>query len=356
MKIALITDQHFGARNDSVLFLDFYEEFYSKTFFPTLKEEDIKTVLILGDTFDRRKYVNFNTLQRAKTMFFDRLREEDIAVYMLAGNHDTYYKNTNDVNSVDLLLKEYENILVIDKPMTIHLNYHNDTDDILMIPWICADNYDRCLEEIKNTSVKLCAGHFEISGFSMYRGHPCQEGLNREMFRKFEYTFSGHYHHKSTSDGIHYLGNPYELTWQDYHDDRGFHVFDLDTRDLIFYKNPNVMFHRVIYDDSDTSQTQTDFSRLKDRYVKVVVVSKTNPYQFDRFMDSIYSSEPADVKIVEDFSELTEGLDEDIINEAEDTLTILNKYIDGIGETNIDNSKLKNILRELYIEAVNTDT
>jgi len=358
MKIALITDQHFGARNDSQLFLDYYEKFYSETFFPKLKEENIKTLLILGDTFDRRKYVNFNTLQRAKTMFFDRLAYEEIMVYMLAGNHDTYYKNTNEVNSINLLLREYGNIAVIDEPMTVHLNFKNESDDILMIPWICADNYNRCLEEINNSTARLCAGHFEIAGFSMYRGHPCDEGLDRTIFRKFEQTFSGHYHHKSYADGIQYLGNPYELTWQDYKDDRGFHIFDLDGRNLVFHRNPNVMFHRVVYDDSSglIEGLQTGYEHLKDRYVKIVVLNKTNPYLFDRFMDAIYSVEPADVKIVEDFSDPTEGLDDDMVNQAEDTLTILNKYVDGIGETSLDNSKLKNILRELYIEAVNSDT
>jgi len=345
----------FGARNDSQLFLDFYEKFYTETFFPKLEEENIKTVLILGDTFDRRKYINFNTLQKAKTMFFDKLRDNDIAVYMLAGNHDTYYKNTNEVNSVDLLLKEYENILVIDKPMTIHLNYQNDTDDILMIPWICADNYEQCCDEVKNSNAKLCAGHFEIEGFAMYRGHQCQEGLNRGMFRKFEYTFSGHYHHKSSADGIYYLGNPYELTWMDYGDPRGFHIFDLDNRDLVFHQNPNRMFHRIVYDDSQEIGINPDDPEYKDKFLKVVVVNKTNPYYFDRFIDTLYSHNPADLKIVEDFSDLNEGIDDEIVNQAEDTLTILNKYIDSIPQENIDNSKLKNIFRELYIEALNTD-
>lgn len=355
MEIALITDQHFGARNDSSIFLDYYEKFYSETFFPTLEERNIKTVLILGDTFDRRKYINFNTLQRSKTMFFDKLRDNDISVYMLAGNHDTYYKNTNEVNSVDLLLKEYENILVIDEPMTIHLNYENETNDILMIPWICADNYQQCLEEIKNSKARLCAGHFEIAGFAMYRGHQCQEGLDRDLFRKFEYTFSGHYHHKSSSSGIYYLGNPYELTWMDYEDPRGFHIFDLDNRSLVFHQNPNRMFHRIVYDDSKGEIGLVNLCQYTDKFIKVVVVNKTNPYYFDRFIDNLYSQNPADLKIVEDFSDLNEGLDDEIVNQAEDTLTILNKYIDSIPQENIDNSKLKNIFRELYIEALNTD-
>jgi DNA repair exonuclease SbcCD nuclease subunit len=352
-KIAIITDQHFGARNDSQVFLDYYEDFYKNVFFPKLKEEGICELLILGDTFDRRKYINFNTLQRAKSMFFDELERNEIYTYMLVGNHDTFYKNTNEVNSVRILSPPDDHFLtVIDSPREIDIDGHK----ICMSPWICADNYQESLELIKNTDAMLCCGHFEIEGFSMYRGHACQEGLNRDLFRKFEYTFSGHYHHKSSSDGIHYLGNPYELTWQDYQDPRGFHTFDLDSRTLTFHRNPYVMFHRLVYDDSNgiIEGLQSGYEHLKDRYVKVIVVNKVNPYLFDRFMDAIYSVEPADVKIVEDFSDPTEGLDDDMVNQAEDTLTILNKYIDTV-ESHLDNSKLKNIMRELYVEAVNSE-
>lgn len=348
-KIALITDQHFGARNDSQLFLDYYEQFYSEVFFPTLIKEGIKHLLILGDTFDRRKYINFNTLHRAKKMFFERLDEHGINTHMLVGNHDTYYKNTNDVNSARILITDLDYINIIDKPKTIRIQGH----EICMVPWICADNYDDCIKEITNSSASFCAGHFEIQGFSMYRGHPCQEGLSRDLFRRYEFTFSGHYHHKSNNSGIHYLGNPYELTWQDYQDPRGFHTFDLDDRVLTFHQNPYVMFHRLVYNDADNDYSNYDVEHLKNRYVKVVVSVKSSPYTFDRFMDKIYSVEPADVTIVEDFTDLTEGLDDEMVDQAEDTLTILNKTVDSINEDGIDNSKLKNILRELYVEANN---
>lgn len=354
MKVALITDQHFGARNDSIHFLDFYEKFYRDTFFPKLEEEGIDTVLVLGDTFDRRKYVNFYTYKRTREMFFDKLKEKNIQVYMLAGNHDTYYKNTNDVNSVDLMLKEYTNIHVIDKPQIIHVNKF----DFCMIPWVCPENYEECMKVIEETDAPVCCGHFEIAGFAMYRGHPCEEGLHRDTFRKFDFTFSGHYHHRSNADGIYYLGNPYELTWQDYNDTRGFHIFDLQTRELTFVSNPNVMFHRIVYDDKEESITEItnkDLSKYTNTYVKVVVINKTNPYLFDKFLNSLYDMNPIDITIAEDFTDLTEGLDNDIIDQAEDTLTILNKYVDSIQENGIDNNKLKTILRELYVEALNTD-
>ena len=355
MKVAIITDQHFGSRNDSPLFLDYYEKFYNDTFFPTLEKEGIKTLLILGDTFDRRKYVNFYSLKRTKEMFFDKLQAMDIIVHMLAGNHDTYFKNTNDVNSVDLLLREYNNVHIIDTPKTINVDQH----DICMMPWICPENVEASMKELKDTKAMFCMGHFEIAGFAMHRGMPSQEGLDRGTFRKFSHTFSGHYHHKSTADDIWYLGNPYQLTWQDYGDDRGFHIFDLDTHNLEFVKNPNIMFHRLVYDDKVESIKEITDKKLEvyaNTYVKVVVVNKTNPYLFDKFMNNLYNVNPADITIAEDFTDLTDGLDDDMVDQAEDTLTILNKFVDSVKEENIDNNRLKTLLKELYVESLNTET
>jgi DNA repair exonuclease SbcCD nuclease subunit len=353
-RVAIITDQHFGARNDSTHFLDYFEKFYTGTFFTTLDSESIDTVLILGDTFDRRKYINFYSYKRTREMFFDKLAQRGIKVFMLAGNHDTYFKNTNEVNSVRLLLQEYTNISVIDEPKTITVG---DTA-ICMMPWICSDNYENSINTINTTEADICMGHFEIAGFAMHRGMPSQEGLSRELFKKFDVVFSGHYHHRSTQDNIRYLGNPYELTWQDYNDPRGFHLFDLSTRHLEFIENPNVMFHRVIYDDKEESITEInnkDLTKFAGTYVKVVVLNKTNPYLFDKFMTKLYDVNPIDVTIAEDFADLTEGVENDIIDEAEDTITIINKFVDGIKEDHIDNDKLKSVLKELYVEALNLE-
>lgn len=354
MKVAIITDQHFGARNDSPLFLDYYEKFYTETFFPEIKKANVSAVLILGDTFDRRKYMNFYTLNRAKKMFFDPLSEMNIQTFILAGNHDTYFKNTNEVNSVDLLLNEYK-FDIIDDPKTISVG----KTPIAMMPWICAENYDESMKVLKETKAEICMGHFEIAGFAMHRGMPSQEGLDRGTFRKFSHTFSGHYHHKSNADDIFYLGNPYQLTWQDYGDSRGFHIFDLDSHSLEFVVNPNVMFHRIVYDDkAETIKeiTEKKLEQYTNTYVKVVVVNKTNPYLFDKFMNNLYNVNPADITIAEDFTDLTEGLEDDMVDQAEDTLTILNKFVDSVKEENIDNNRLKTLLKELYVESLNTET
>jgi DNA repair exonuclease SbcCD nuclease subunit len=349
LKVAIITDQHFGARNDSIAFLDFFQKFYDDTFFPSLDAAGINTVLILGDTFDRRKYVNFYALDRAKKMFFDKLEERGIRVHMLAGNHDTYYKNTNDVNSPDLLLREYNNIDVIDSPETIVI----DGTSICMMPWICPDNYQESIDEMKNTKAEICMGHFEIAGFAMHRGMESHDGLSKEIFDKFDMVFSGHYHHRSDDGHIYYLGNPYELTWQDFKDTRGFHLFDLERRELEFIPNPNTMFERVEYDDREQDPIDLDSIDLTGKYVKLVVVNKTDFYKFDKFIQKLYNKGCYEIKIIEDFSEFEDGEIGEEIN-LEDTVSVLSNYVDSI-ETDVDKEQIKTFMRTLYTEAVNQE-
>lgn len=349
MKVAIITDQHFGARNDSIAFLDFFEKFYENIFFPKLDEEGITTVLILGDTFDRRKYVNFYALDRAKKMFFDKLEERGIRVHMLAGNHDTYYKNTNEVNSPKLLLTEYNNIDVIDSPETIVV----DGVSVCMMPWICPDNYQESIDHIKNTKAEICMGHFEIAGFAMYRGMESHEGLSKETFDKFDMVFSGHYHHKSDDGQIYYLGNPYELTWQDYNDTRGFHLFCLQSRKLEFIPNSYRMFERVEYNDKETEPVDLDSLDLEKKYVKLVVVNKTDYYKFDKFIQKLYNKGCHEIKIIEDMSEFNDGEIGEEIN-LEDTVSVLSNYVDSI-ETDVDKELIKTYMKSLYTEAVNIE-
>jgi DNA repair exonuclease SbcCD nuclease subunit len=349
MKVAIITDQHFGARNDSIAFLDFFQKFYDNTFFPTLDANGIDTVLVLGDTFDRRKYVNFYALDRAKKMFFDKLEERNITVYMLAGNHDTYFKNTNEVNSPDLLLAEYNNIEVIDEPKTINVNGF----EVCMLPWICPENYTDSINEIKNTTATLCMGHLEIAGFAMYRGMESHEGFSAETFSKFDLVFSGHYHHRSNDRNIYYLGNPYELTWQDYNDPRGFHLFDFSTRHLDFIENPYRMFERIEYSDKETDPIDLDSLDLKEKYVKLIVLEKTDFYKFDKFSQKLYNKGCHEIKIVEDFSEFEAGEINEEIN-LEDTVSVLANYIESI-ETDVDKEKVKSYMRGLYTEAINIE-
>ena len=230
MRSAIITDTHFGARNDSLAFSTYFAKFYEDIFFPYLKKHNITHVIHMGDAFDRRTFVNYKTLYDARRFFFDPLKENNIECWMLAGNHDTFYKTTNEVNSVELLLKDYNNIQV----------FHNATEmeNCVLMPWVCNDNYEESIKIIKNTKHDLMFGHLEIIGFEMIPGQFSPEGLDRKLFNKFDMVFSGHFHHKSDNGTVYYTGNPYQTNWLDYKDPRGFHIFDFDSRELTFIQNP----------------------------------------------------------------------------------------------------------------------
>lgn len=348
MKIAILGDAHIGARNDSLAFHTYFEKFYDY-FFNYLNEHNITTIVQVGDLWDRRKYVNFQSLYESRKYLFDRMKRENIEMITLLGNHDVAFKNTLKVNSSSLLLQEYDNVTVIDKPQTIDVGGTN----ICMIPWICQENYVDSMNEMRDTAADLCMGHFEIDGFEMYRGHECHGGLNRDTFKKFDMVFSGHYHHRSTQGNITYLGTPYELTWQDYADPKGFHIFDLSNRRLTFIENPYTMFARIEYDDKDKEPVDLDTIDLANKYVKLVVVNKTDYYKFDLFVNKLYTKNCHDIKIVEDFSEFENGdVDSDV--DLEDTLSILSNYIDSLS-TDVDKEKIKTFMKSLYTEAVNLE-
>jgi DNA repair exonuclease SbcCD nuclease subunit len=271
----------------------------------------------------------------------------------LVGNHDVAYKNTLEVNSPNLLLKGYDNIKIYDEFETVDF----DGIKVDVVPWICDENEADIFAKIKDSKAQICFGHFEISGFEMDKGNVCDVGIDKQALSKYDIVLTGHFHHKSNDGNITYVGTPYEMTWADFNDTKGFHIFDTDTRELEFVKNPFSMFHKIPYDDGQSdfeSWKQYDFGSLKDTYIKVVVLNKQNPYLFDHVIDNFYKAGVADLAIVEDFSDVLINDDQELIDQAEDTMTILSKYIDNL-PLDVEPEKLKSIMRELYIEAINTE-
>lgn len=348
MKLALLGDTHVGARGDSAAFHDHMQAFYTEFFFPYLKENNISTVIQLGDLFDRRKYINFMSLHRSRGYLFDKLSEHNIDFHVFPGNHDTFYKSTNDVNSINLLLGEYENIKTYMEPTEVDF----DGLKLAMIPWICPENYEQCVNFMNETSAQILLGHFEIAGFEMYRGSVCEHGLSAELFRRFDEVYSGHFHTKSSRGNITYVGTPYELTWSDWNDPKGFHILDTETRELTFIENPFKMFHKIHYDDSSNEYEKVmlgDLHYLKNGIVKVIVHTKNNPYWFDQFISSIEKVGVVDLQIVDDHLNLDLENDSDITEGVEDTLTVLTKYAEQV--TGVDTKKLNTFLSSLYHEA-----
>lgn len=352
MRILLLGDTHFGARNDSPIFHDYFEKFYSEFFFPYIKNNQVDHIIQLGDVFDRRKYINFNSLHRARQYFFEPLVATKLPVDFLVGNHDTFYRNTSDVNSLHLLLKEYK-FNLRSAPCEIGI----DGVTFLLVPWINAENEAQFIEAMKLTKAHFAIGHFEIQGFEMYKGSVNEQGLTADVFDKFEAVFSGHFHHKSSQKNIHYLGTPYEMTWSDFDDPRGFHIFDTETRELTFIESPHKMFFKTWYNDAGKTMeeaTGEDYTKYKDKIVKMIVQTKTNPFWFDLVIDKLEKAGVADLQVVDDHLNLNLEDDDDIVNEAEDTLTILDKYIQQ-SNFQVDRDRLNTLIKDLYNEALTVE-
>ena len=343
--IALITDQHLDGRKGSVAFWEYFKKFYDDVFFPTLEKKGIKSIIDLGDTFDNRKGIDFNVWSRVRQYYFQRLEDMGITVHMILGNHCVYYKNTNQVNSPDLLLDSFHNINVISTAREVTVEGRK----ILMLPWINSENREKTFKVIEESDAEICMGHLELNGFEVTPGMKMEHGMDPKIFSKFKQVFSGHFHHKSKKGNIQYLGNPYQMFWNDYKDERGFHLWDPDTTKLTRVKNPYEIFQKVFYNETTESHLEFDLDKCKHSFVKIVVEDKKDYQEFEKFVENVYCKKPHDVKIIETFVNDTFLEDDDNV-EVKDTLTLLNEYIDEV-DLAVNKDKLKSLMRSLYIES-----
>lgn len=347
MHVGIITDIHFGVRNGSKFFLDKYEKFYNNVFFPALIERGIKTLWILGDTWEYRTKLESVTLWRARQMFFDRLEELGVQVYMIYGNHDVAYKNRNDINTIDFLEKMYSNIYVIKEFETIEF----DGLPVNFISWVNNANLDASLEFIANAPPTVLCGHFEIKSFEMIKGHVCEHGFDKSIFDRYDQVYSGHFHTVSTDGRIFYISNPFQTNWSDYNLDKGFRIFDTETRNLDFISNPYEVYAKIAYEE-ETDIVSFDYNDYADKIVRVYIQSfaRLNQNKFNLFMEKLNSVVySADVIEIDD----TSIIGEDGQVEYVDNHQLIDIYIDEVIQNpNIDKVVLKSMFHEMYTEAL----
>ena len=353
MKIAILSDTHFGIRGSSDIFIDYHRKFFEETFFPYMKENGISHIIHAGDLYDNRKYINFKVQNASRKMFLEQLHDRGITMDIILGNHDVYYKSTNELNSLKELLGYFtSNISIVTEPRVG--NYEGM--QIGLVPWINGENHSHSMKFIKNCSASWLIGHFEMSGFDFMPGIKSTDGLDPSIFSRFEKVLSGHYHTKSEQSNITYLGAQMEFTWADANDPKYFHVLDTETRELTPVRCPITMFEKIHYDDEKFNHFRDyDASRVDGKFVKVVVSRKKDPYTFDRFIDKIQQQNHHDLKIAESFDEYTgENVDVDETISVEDTTELLESYIDNTS-TDLERDQLKDLMRSVYVEALNQE-
>ena len=342
MEVIVLTDTHIGARRNSQVFHEYFEKFYKDVFFPTIDKNNIKTIIHMGDCFDNRKSIDFKALSWGKRVIFDEARKRGIQIYLLTGNHDVYHKETNEINSVDLLLREYDNIQVFSGPTEVLL----EDLKVLFIPWINSQNQNKTLDLIQNTDATVAFGHLELNGFRVNSSIVMDHGMNPDIFSKFKKVFSGHYHTRSDNGTVFYLGNPYEMFWSDVKDTRGCTIFNTKTLKHKPINNPHRLFYNIYYED--TPHQTFNATQYENKIVKVIIRKKTDPKQYEKFIDKLYKVNVAELKIVENFEIVESDMFEAF--ESENTLSILNRYVEE-SEVNLDKTLIQEILQEVYQEA-----
>jgi len=347
MKVCILNDTHCGTRNSSDIFLDNAEKFYSDVLFPYLLEHNIKHIVHLGDYYDNRKFINFRALNRNRNHFLKPLREHGITMDIICGNHDTFYKNTSELNSLKELLGHYMNeITIIQEPTVMEYG----SLKIGLVPWIDDENEQRSLDFLAKAKCDWIGGHFEICGYEMMKGIKNEHGYDRSIFKRFEKVMSGHFHTKSSQDNIEYLGSQMEFFWNDAHDKKYFHILDTETRELTPIRNPHTLFHRIVYDDSKHDYLHYPLDDIDGKFVKIVVINKSDTFTFDRLVDRIQNRNILELKIAENFNEFIGSAVDDQSVSVDDTPTLLNSYIDAV-DTDLDKDRIKLEMSGLMIEA-----
>lgn len=352
-KFIIIGDVHIGAREANMDVMEHQLRFYEEQLFPFMKANGMKFILQLGDLFDKRKFTNHVVLYWWKKRFFDVMKANGVKFVTILGNHDVAYKNTLEVNTTTLFCEQYDNIIIIDRPTD--LNIHGT--DFILTPWVCDDNRADIEEAVAVTDAKFCAGHFEFDGFAISQSQVCTQGEDAEIYSKFDTVFSGHFHTRSAQKNVLYTGTPYELTWIDYNDPKGFYVFDTEDDSYEFVRNEKPLFVRIEYNDKDAGEdyhSSIDVSDVPKSYVKLVVGCKTDPYQFDKFVEKIVRLSPIDLKILDELDgfdevELDEGEHEEIL--AIETTDLIEMFIEQT-VTELDKSKIITNLKNLHVEAL----
>lgn len=347
MKIAILNDTHCGIRNANEIFLDNAATFYRDVFFPYCKENNIKQIIHLGDYYDNRKQISIKALHHNRKNFLEPMRDMGMYMDIFPGNHDVYYKNTNDVNSLKEVLGHFMNeINIIMEPTVLEYGSTN----IAMLPWLNSQNYEKSLEFIKNCKADVLCGHLELEGFELMRGVTNKHGMSKEVFSKFEMVLTGHFHTRSHRDNVTYLGSQLEFFWSDAHDPKYFYVLDTETRELEKIHNPHTLFEKIMYNDLEMDYTNYDVSNLDGKFVKLVVIEKKDTYMFDRLIERIQSKKIHELKIAENFSEfLGENVDDEEIS-VEDTGELLDSYIEAV-DTELDKDRIKKNMRYLLSQA-----
>lgn len=359
-KIGLFTDIHFGINKDNQLRLNETKRCVN-WMIKTFKEQSVDYVIFCGDLFDSRFSINVQTLNYAIDCI-QKIAFNFQKIFLLIGNHDTYYKNNNDMNSINFLSKiaMNDNIIIVETdPYFIQIQ--NKT--LGLFPW----GFD--IESIKNIdNFQICDygfGHFEVNGVE--QSGSVSSGCKyhyKDLMQLSPHIFSGHYHntmHYIHNNNIVYmLGSPLQLNWGEWDKEKFIYTFDC-INDVFepFQNTINSRFEKIYYSQME-KYTKEQLTKLCDHnFIKFVIDTK---YQFEnvlKYTDIIKEYKPLSFQI-EYLISLTSDVilesTEDIVkSNSKDNKEYLLEYIQKIFKQvqQVDDSIKLDILNQLVEQYYN---
>ncbi len=343
MKIAIIGDTHFGVRNDSQYFIRKQKEYFTNHFFPYLEENNIDTIIHLGDLFDKRKQINYTSLAHTQDTFITPVIEKGLKLHLLVGNHDSYYKSSGELVNPRLLFgyAPKDQLIIYDKPVIKQFGsklFH-------IVPWIYPFQKQEVVDAIKLSPADICVGHFEMAGVVFQGSTVSRKGIDTDIFTGFKHVFSGHYHKPSEF----YVGCPYQMRWSDYDDKKRIIVYDTETDEKTDIHFDVDIYKKYVYKGQTTFEDNED---VHDKIVRIIVKSKDDPSAFERWVSLIEEQEPESIDIKEEYLYVDIIADEEEGREKS-TLSILMDSIDDIRDLKDgDKVVVKEIMKQLYEKAL----
>ena len=352
----LFTDIHFGLKLNTEVFLNIAQQ-NVEWIIQQIEENDIDNVIFCGDWFHQRSAVSVNTLHRSYESL-KLLASKVKNLYLIVGNHDSYYKNTIKVHSLKTF-EQFDNVKIIEEPTHIKLG----NKDTLLVPWGVE------LEELKQHTADIMLGHFEpggvrVHGQMMENSHCGPEDLTSVS----PVVFSGHYHsynNLKTNNGgrLIFIGSPSQQNWGDVDEQRGVIVFD-ETKanlDIRFIEN-NVApkFKKISYSRLLDKSSKVKVSDIKNNFVKIIVDCQ---YKFDdvqQLIIKINKLEPISVEAEYLYSEQIGAI---ISNTSGDNIKTHEDYIkefvmdeNNIFPSDINREKLLSLAISIYKKVQEKET
>lgn len=229
MKTILITDTHFGTRQNSNTWLNSQMDFIYKQLIPYIKENGPIRLVHLGDVFDSRSTIS--TLVASKVVaVFKELSELVEEFIIIAGNHDFYSPTSNEVDTLNLLLGNL-NIKIITKCAMV-----DEESKHIYIPWYSWIEEKQCIQDLIYThNIKRAFTHADI--------------INEPINIHCQEIYSGHIHIPNCKGNIRNLGSTYALNFADANSRRGFYVIHDDGKFQFIENKISIKFHRLYNSD-----------------------------------------------------------------------------------------------------------